>query len=127
MLSIIKISEFFTNYDVGIGSKKCFGIACESFELFFRPFHLEPGVVQRQQTTRELRKALSLDGGEGHLPAQQRVSWVGFARQRVFCLDALNQWYRLRAIPRSPLGKINLTGIPWESTRQKQLGFCSPL
>ncbi len=34
-----------------IGSKKSIGIAFESFEAFFRPFHLEPGVVERQQTT----------------------------------------------------------------------------
>ncbi len=46
MLSIIKISEKFTNYDVGIGSKKCFGIACESFELFFRPFHYGTGEIR---------------------------------------------------------------------------------
>ncbi len=51
---------------------------------------------------------------------------VGFVRQRVFCLDALNQWYRLRAIPRGSLGKINLTGIPWESTARCSLVF-SPL
>ena len=46
-MSITKISEKCTNYDVRIGSKKGISIAFERSEVFFCPFHLEPGVVQR--------------------------------------------------------------------------------